>query len=179
MALTIDWGYIRSGIYKKTVLNNQSRVFVFSHSCLSKETLLPLIFITLSCSIRLASFQMISSSELNIISDLNSLTTCTMDSSRLQGFLSISSTALEAFASSNLDNKMKLQKIVFPEGLTYDRPNEVYRTSRVNSVILQIAHLAKVSDGKKNGNSSKNKKNSQIVPRAGIEPARYLSITGF
>ena len=82
------------------------------------------------------------------------------------------------WASGNLDNKMKLQKIVFPEGLTYDRPNEVYRTGRVNSVILQISHLAKVSDGNKKGNSSKNKKNSHIVPKVGIEPT-HLTIHDF
>jgi hypothetical protein len=48
----------------------------------------------------------------------------------------------------SLNNKMKLQKVVFPEGLTYDYPNQVYRTKRVNSIILCIAQLARVSGAK-------------------------------
>ena len=83
------------------------------------------------------------------------------------------------WASGGLSNKMKVQQVVFPEGIGYDRGNECYRTERVNSIIAQISQLARVSGENKKGNPSKLLKNSLQVPRAGIEPARYLSITGF
>ncbi len=76
------------------------------------------------------------------------------------------------WASGSLDSKMKLQKIVFPEGLSYDLPNHTYRTKRVNSVILQVSHLAKVLAENKKGNSSNIEMNSLQVPQEGIEPPR-------
>jgi len=41
-----------------------------------------------------------------------------------------------------LANKMKLQQVVFPDGIGYDRQNSSYRTTRINSKISQIALLA-------------------------------------
>ena len=75
------------------------------------------------------------------------------------------------WASSTLDNKMKMQKVLFPEGLTYDYPNQVYRTKRVNSIILCIAQLARVSGENKERNCSSIESNSAQVAPAGIEPA--------
>ena len=63
----------------------------------------------------------------------------------------------------SLNNKMKLQKVVFPEGLTYDYPNQVYRTKRINSIILCTEHLAQVSDKKKALNFALVKQNSARV----------------
>lgn len=82
----------------------------------------------------------------------------------------ISQNLSKIWASGGLSSKIKMQQAVFPEGISYDRENECYRTKRVNSIIAQIAHLARVSAKNKNGNSSKIKKNSQVVPRRGIEP---------
>ena len=76
------------------------------------------------------------------------------------------------WGSSTLSNKMKLQKIVFPDGLSYDYSNQAYRTTRVNSIIAQISHLAKVSDENKKGNCSDIENNSPLVPKVGIEPTR-------
>ena len=83
------------------------------------------------------------------------------------------------WASGGLSSKMKVQQVVFPDGIGYDRQKECYRTPRINSIIAQIAELARVSGENKKGNPSKLLKNSLQVPRVGIEPARYLSITGF
>ncbi len=38
--------------------------------------------------------------------------------------------------------KEKLQKLLFPEGLAYDREIGVFRTDTINSVIAAIAHLS-------------------------------------
>lgn len=64
---------------------------------------------------------------------------------------------------------MKLQKVVFPEGLTYDYPNQAYRTPRVNSIILCIAQLARVSEENKERNYSKIESNSAQVAPSRIE----------
>lgn len=74
------------------------------------------------------------------------------------------------WASGGLKNKMKVQQVVFPDGIGYDRENECYRTTRVNSIFAQIAQLTRVSGGNKKGNSTKFLKNSLQVPRRGIEP---------
>ncbi|MBP6730429.1 MAG: recombinase family protein [Chitinophagales bacterium] len=73
------------------------------------------------------------------------------------------------WASADLTNKQKLQKVIFPDGLAYDHPNHTYRTKRVNSVILQIAQLAQVSAENKKWNSSKIKENSARVAASRIE----------
>jgi len=66
-------------------------------------------------------------------------------------------------ASIGLTDKMKFQKMAFPEDLTYDIDNRSYRTNRVNSVILQIAQLARVMEKDEKQNSSETEKNSAQV----------------
>ncbi|HRH64104.1 MAG TPA: recombinase family protein, partial [Bacteroidia bacterium] len=36
----------------------------------------------------------------------------------------------------------KLQKLIFPEGLIYDKENGAFRTPKINSVIAEIARLS-------------------------------------
>lgn len=72
--------------------------------------------------------------------------------------------------SATLSHKVKLQKMVFPEGIEYDLENRCYRTKRVNAVILQIAHLARVSGENKKRNSASALQNSAQVAATGIEP---------
>ena len=62
-----------------------------------------------------------------------------------------------------------VQKVVFPEGLTYDYPNQVYRTKWVNSIILCIAQLARVSSENKERNCSNIESNSAQVAPSRIE----------
>jgi len=56
--------------------------------------------------------------------------------------LSLCQNLSKTWASGDLDKKLKFQKILFPDGLAYDLQNHTYRTSRINSVILQISQLA-------------------------------------
>ena len=64
----------------------------------------------------------------------------------------------------------KFQKMIFPDGLTYDRQNSTYRTGRVNTLIAQIASLARVSSENETENPQQNDENSPRVARRGIEP---------
>ncbi len=72
--------------------------------------------------------------------------------------------------SGDLSNRVKLQKMVFPDGIEYDLENRCYRTKRVNSLIAQITHLARVSGENKKRNSASALQNSAQVAPDGIEP---------
>ncbi len=84
--------------------------------------------------------------------------------------LSLSQNLSKIWSSSDLDNKLRFQKMVFPEGLGYDRQKSSYRTQRINNVLLRIVDLSRVSGENKKGNSSLKKMNSPSVPGKGIEP---------
>ncbi len=47
--------------------------------------------------------------------------------------------------SSNVEQKEKLQKLVFPDGIVYDKKKGAFRTQRVNSIFELIASLSSVS----------------------------------
>ena len=58
----------------------------------------------------------------------------------------------QVWASSDFDNKTKLQKLVFPEGIAYDRQKNKFQTFRVNTIFSLIADVARVSKTKKTVN---------------------------
>lgn len=49
------------------------------------------------------------------------------------------------WTSSDISHKNKLQKLIFPEGIVYDKKKGVFRTERVNSIFVEIARLTSVS----------------------------------
>jgi len=71
---------------------------------------------------------------------------------------------------------MKIQKMAFPEGVEYDLVNRTYRTKRINTIILQIAQLARVSGDDKKENPCENAKDSALV--APSMPVIYLVVLG-
>lgn len=76
----------------------------------------------------------------------------------------------EMWASSGLTDKMKLQKMMFPDGVEYDMDFQCYRTPRINSLILEIAGLARVSAENEKRNPPDKLENSVRVPKVGLEP---------
>ena len=56
----------------------------------------------------------------------------------------------QVWVSSDYDNKTKIQKLVFPEGIAYDRQKNEFRTFRVNTIFSLIADVSRVSEVKKN-----------------------------
>lgn len=76
----------------------------------------------------------------------------------------------QLWVSSDFDQKTKLQKLVFPEGIAYDRQKNEFRTFRVNTIFSLIADVAGVSGAKKIGQPLKVDRNSHLVARRGIEP---------
>ena len=63
--------------------------------------------------------------------------------------MEISSKLNELWTFENFANSETLQKVVFPEGITYDWENRRFRTSRVNSFFFAIPQLKVVSEQKK------------------------------
>jgi len=74
--------------------------------------------------------------------------------------------------SGDLEEKRRIQKIVFPDGIIYDHQKHHYRTNRVNTLFSAIPLLQEGLRGKKNGTDSKNKNLSRLVLEMGLEPIR-------
>ena len=66
--------------------------------------------------------------------------------------LKIAQNISEMWASGDFYEKQKLQYLLFPEGMLYDKENGVVRTTKVNSFFLQIAMESMVSAEKQKGN---------------------------
>ena len=60
------------------------------------------------------------------------------------------------WSSGNVAQKEKLQKLIFPDGITYDRKNGAFRTEKVNEVFSCIAYLNSVSTENKKGQINDN-----------------------
>jgi site-specific DNA recombinase len=63
--------------------------------------------------------------------------------------LKIAQNIVQVWVSSHFDNKTKIQKLVFPEGIAYDRQKNEFRTFRVKIIFSLIADVARFR-GKKN-----------------------------
>ena len=48
----------------------------------------------------------------------------------------------DLWVKGNVNLKEKLQKLIFPEGIIYDKINGAFRTPKINSVIAEIARLS-------------------------------------
>ena len=84
--------------------------------------------------------------------------------------IEISRNPLQLWHSIDYDDKQRLQFLMFPEGLMYNKENNTVRTFRVNNVFSLIASTARVVDENKKGNLKKDYLNSHLVERTGIEP---------
>ena len=72
--------------------------------------------------------------------------------------------------SSSFESKQKLQYLVFPEGVTYDKKNSKVRTIRVNSLFAAIPLLARDMEKKKTKKIMKNSLLASNVENSGFEP---------
>jgi site-specific DNA recombinase len=76
------------------------------------------------------------------------------------------------WTNGNLNEKRKIQKMIFPEGIEYDRITDQYRTLRVNSFFSYIPVITRDVDNKKTGKFRVKTKNSGLVLETGLEPVR-------
>ena len=62
----------------------------------------------------------------------------------IQKAIKLSSKINKVWDSADYMSRQKLQYLLFPEGITYNRKNDECRTLRVNSIFLAMAELANV-----------------------------------
>jgi len=84
---------------------------------------------------------------------------------------------LKIWNLSGYSEKQRLQYLVFPEGMEYDRKKDTVRTKKVNSIFNGVAQLSKVLEGNKKGQTSNEADLSCQVGAAGFEPATSWSQT--
>lgn len=88
--------------------------------------------------------------------------------------LKIAENLSSAWVSAGFETKQSLQRLVFPEGILFDKKNGQVRTISVNSLFAEMSSLARVEEEKENGVSGGKRQISSQVPRTGFEPARPL-----
>ena len=74
------------------------------------------------------------------------------------------------WASSDLENKRRVQKTLFPDGIYYDVKNHDYLTTHTNYFIALTKCISDRCEGKENGNFQDLLENSRSVARSGFEP---------
>ena len=85
--------------------------------------------------------------------------------------LEIISNLSDFWVSSDYDDKRKLQEVLFPRGVLFDKQSNNYRTLEVNS-LLELTHsISNHLGGNKNGQIKKISDLPGLVAPAGIEPA--------
>ena len=95
------------------------------------------------------------------------------DSSNLENAIKktidITGNPLQIWLSSDYDDKQRLQYLIFPDGIRYNKKNKVVRTPKINSVFTCVAEAARVLMENKKGYSEKNSLNSHWVVPPRIE----------
>lgn len=66
-----------------------------------------------------------------------------------------------------------VQNILFPDGIIYDKENDTFRTSSVNSVIALIAEFSSSYDIKKQRQADMTINLSPSVARGRVEPPTF------
>ena len=67
------------------------------------------------------------------------------------------------WSSGQFDDKRRLQNLIFPEGILYNKPKDTIRTPRINSLFSTIPILSGVSKEMKRRKLKKNILNSHLV----------------
>lgn len=84
--------------------------------------------------------------------------------------LQLSTELATVWASSDYGRKEKLQKLIFPEGIFYNRENGSFRTTKMNAVFCLIASLSSNKGQKEKGQTSVETNLSLFAEREGFEP---------
>jgi site-specific DNA recombinase len=82
----------------------------------------------------------------------------------------ISKTLSKTCKNMPFDQKVELQKIVFPKGTTYDKENKRVRTPEVNLLFELTKRNSAIYDNKKSGILTQNEMDSALVGNEGLEP---------
>ncbi|MEY3819894.1 MAG: hypothetical protein RL337_75 [Bacteroidota bacterium] len=113
-------------------------------------------------------------SEIGVLS--KGIDSATLSSSNIEkvvkNCLAISQNLSQAWISADYEKKQHLQKMVFPEGIMYNKQNGVVRTSKVNLIFNEIPLLVSLCAEKEKGDSVKNRLKSNYVQKRRFELPR-------
>ena len=85
--------------------------------------------------------------------------------------ITISQNINKIWENGSYTMKQQVQYLVFPEGITFNKKNGTYLTSRVNSVFAYFTGITSISGGIKKEQGGEITPLFACVPGAGIEPA--------
>ena len=88
--------------------------------------------------------------------------------------LDMSSNLIDTWTCEGLGQKKKIQNLVFPPGLRYDKSNGKVRTTRVNFIFSCIADISRKLRESKNGEPVKNNQFSVWVTPARFNSSNFL-----
>lgn len=77
------------------------------------------------------------------------------------------------WAHASIENKMSIQKLVFPSGIVIDPQNRQYRTKEVNSIFAMVSSIVMGKGAKTKNASSKFDDASRFVAGTGLEPVTF------
>lgn len=72
----------------------------------------------------------------------------------------------------DLEEKRRIQKLVFPDGILYNHRKHIYRTDRVNTILSPIPLVQSDLEQNKNGKNPIPLDFSRYVPETGLELLR-------
>ena len=84
--------------------------------------------------------------------------------------LTLSESLENIWVDGDLKQRQKLQNLVFPSGLGYDKSNDIVRTPKVNAIFGSIPILTKEISNIKNGEPILVNQFSDLVSPIGFEP---------
>ena len=89
---------------------------------------------------------------------------------RLEKYCSILRNVPLLWTSNDYRGKLELQELLFPQGITFNKENNTFRTPEINQVAFIMSQLARDAAGQTKGDTSQNCLMSPYVPRRGLEP---------
>ena len=84
--------------------------------------------------------------------------------------LTLSESLEKIWLDGDLKQQQKLQNLVFPSGLGYDKSNDIVRTPKVNAIFGSIPILSKEISNIKKGEPIPVNQFSDLVTQKGFEP---------
>lgn len=92
---------------------------------------------------------------------------------RVDKYLSILVKPADIWASNDYRGKLELQKLIYPQGILYNRENNDYRTEKINPVISVMTGLSNKKNPFNKGTFGLNIQKSPLVPY-GLDLSNFL-----
>ena len=92
---------------------------------------------------------------------------------KLENCVEVAKKVSKYWGSGSIENKHKLQNLLFPNGIIIDPENRQYRTSKVNEIFSLISVISRDNSVKTKNPSTKLVNGSCLVAGTGLEPVTF------